>query len=146
MDTELANSNGMTRRVASFDWAQTSLGPRPNWPASLKTAAALVTDSQFPMALLWGDELTLIYNDGYRDIIGAKHPQALGRPTREVWPEPQVRRINDPLLRDVMTRGLARPLKSRSFRFPTPPSVKRMAAWAASWSCSRRPRRGTRQS
>ncbi|MGA7718027.1 MAG: HWE histidine kinase domain-containing protein [Bradyrhizobium sp.] len=31
----------------------------------------------------------MIYNDGYRPILGDKHPQALGLPFREVWPEVQ---------------------------------------------------------
>lgn len=25
------------------------------------------------------------YNDSYKSIVGGKHPQALGRPIREVW-------------------------------------------------------------
>ncbi len=31
----------------------------------------------------------MIYNDGYRPILGDKHPRALGLPFREVWPEVQ---------------------------------------------------------
>ncbi|MGA2999694.1 sensor histidine kinase [Bradyrhizobium sp.] len=32
----------------------------------------------------------MIYNDGYRPILGEKHPRALGLPFREVWPEVQM--------------------------------------------------------
>ena len=39
------------------------------------------------MFVFWGPELIKIYNDGYRPITGHKHPWALGRPAREVWPE-----------------------------------------------------------
>ena len=39
------------------------------------------------MFVFWGPELIKIYNDAYRPITGHKHPWALGRPAREVWPE-----------------------------------------------------------
>jgi PAS domain S-box-containing protein len=39
------------------------------------------------MAVRWGPDLIHIYNDAYRPILGDKHPDALGRPVREVWPE-----------------------------------------------------------
>lgn len=34
-----------------------------------------------------GPELALLYNDTWSPIPGEKHPWALGRPGREVWPE-----------------------------------------------------------
>src|ERR1700712_1868769 len=37
----------------------------------------------------WEPDFILIYNDGYRPILGDKHPRALGLPFREVWPEVQ---------------------------------------------------------
>jgi signal transduction histidine kinase len=43
--------------------------------------------SSFPMFLAWGNELGFLYNDGYRDVLGAKHPHALGRPFQEIWAE-----------------------------------------------------------
>ena len=39
------------------------------------------------MAIRWGPEFVLLYNDAYRPILGDKHPFALGRPAREVWAE-----------------------------------------------------------
>ena len=39
------------------------------------------------MALRWGPDFVLLYNDAYRPILGDKHPWALGRPAREVWAE-----------------------------------------------------------
>ncbi|HEU4557648.1 MAG TPA: ATP-binding protein [Longimicrobium sp.] len=65
------------------------------WPLSLRTAACMMLASGFPNIVLWGRELVQIYNDGYIPIAGAKHPWALGRPTREVWPE--VWHLNEPL-------------------------------------------------
>jgi PAS domain S-box-containing protein len=77
----------MRRRVEEFDWAATPLGPRANWSSSLELSVGLVLASGFPMAVRWGPDLVLIYNDAYRDILGDKHPAALGHPLREVWPE-----------------------------------------------------------
>jgi PAS domain S-box-containing protein len=77
----------MRRRVDEFDWAATPLGPRDHWSASLTLTVGLVLDSGFPMTLRWGEDLVQIYNDAYAHLLGDKHPHALGRPTREVWPE-----------------------------------------------------------
>src|SRR4028118_992190 len=43
--------------------------------------------SKFPMFVAWGEELGLLYNDAYAEILGAKHPAALGAPFRQVWAE-----------------------------------------------------------
>ncbi len=44
-------------------------------------------DSKFPMFLTWGDQLACVYNDAYSELLGNKHPWALGRPFEEVWPD-----------------------------------------------------------
>ena len=43
--------------------------------------------SKFPMFAAWGPELAFLYNEAYADVLGDKHPTALGRPFREVWSE-----------------------------------------------------------
>jgi PAS domain S-box-containing protein len=40
-----------------------------------------------PMAIYWGSDLVLLYNDAWRALIGGEHPAALGRPAREVFAE-----------------------------------------------------------
>lgn len=57
------------------------------------------------MIVLWGPSLVQIYNDGYAEIAGAKHPMALGQATQECWPE--VWGFNGPIY-DVVLRGAAR--------------------------------------
>jgi signal transduction histidine kinase len=69
------------------DWSKTPLGPVERWPQSLKTAVSMVLGSKFPSIVLWGKELIQLYNDGYRLIMGAKHPGGLGQGNRECWPE-----------------------------------------------------------
>ena len=79
----------MAARVAAHDWSKTPLGPRETWSPSLKLIVATMLASQFPMALRWGPQLVIIYNDGYLPILQDKHPEALGARFREIWPEVQ---------------------------------------------------------
>ena len=79
----------MASRVAAYDWASTSLGPRENWSPSLRLLVATILSSRFPMAVRWGPDFVMIYNDGYLPMLGDKHPHVLGRPFREAWPELQ---------------------------------------------------------
>lgn len=44
-------------------------------------------NSKFPMFLAWGKELGFLYNDAYVQILGTKHPSALGRRFEEIWSE-----------------------------------------------------------
>ncbi len=81
------------RLMAAFDWSLTPIGPVEVWPASLRFAVRTVLASRFPMILTWGPDYTQIYNDGYAEIIGAKHPAAIGGDLRvtqaEHWAELQ---------------------------------------------------------
>ncbi len=73
--------------MRACDWAATPLGPPAAWPEALKTAVRIMLTSRQPIWIGWGRELTYLYNDPYKSIIGGKHPWALGRPTSEVWRE-----------------------------------------------------------
>ena len=87
------------------DWANSPLGPVDTWPQSLKTSISICLNSAFPILVWWGPELVMLYNDAYAPIISSKHPGALGRPGREVFPE--VWDTIGPMLEDVMLRGKA---------------------------------------
>jgi PAS domain S-box-containing protein len=91
----------MARRIREMDWSATSLGRHEAWPQSLKLSVAMILASGFPMAIRWGRELVLIYNDAYRPILRDKHPGALGRPLREVWWEvyPELGLLSEAILR-----------------------------------------------
>jgi signal transduction histidine kinase len=83
----LAGGGELGALMRAFDWAATPLGPPERWPQSLKTAVRIMLTSRQPFWIGWGDELTKLYNDPYKSIIGGKHPWALGRPASEVWRE-----------------------------------------------------------
>jgi len=98
----LANLPGeMAQRIRDLDWSGTPLGGVETWPESLKLIVTVILASRFPMAVRWGPELVLIYNDAYRLILRDKHPEALGRPLREVWWEiyPELGPLNEAILR-----------------------------------------------
>ncbi|GAA4321673.1 hypothetical protein GCM10023149_21630 [Mucilaginibacter gynuensis] len=73
--------------IRASDWSQTFLGSPDHWPESLRSAVSISLNSGFPIAIYWGSEFTLIYNDAWSSIPGNKHPWALGKPGAEVWPE-----------------------------------------------------------
>ncbi|MET0285991.1 MAG: histidine kinase dimerization/phospho-acceptor domain-containing protein, partial [Polyangiales bacterium] len=74
-------------RMREIDWAKTALGPVSGWPLSLKTCVRIILTSRQPMFVWWGPQLINLYNDAYKQIVGGKHPAALGQPASEVWAE-----------------------------------------------------------
>ena len=95
----------MGAEVRAFDWAQTPLGRLADWPQSLRTTVSICLASRFPMAICWGADLSLIYNDAYGALMGAKHPAALGRACYQVWSE--LRPILEPMFEGVLRSGEA---------------------------------------
>ena len=93
----------MAARIRAHDWAATPLGPVEAWPGNLRAVTDLLLAGGFPMVALWGPDLVQIYNDGYRALMGAKHPAGLGRPTQECWPE--IRHVTAPLYERVRAGG-----------------------------------------
>jgi len=86
--------------IARFDWSNTSLGPLSDWPAYLKTSVALALRSTLPIVMLWGEDGVMIYNDGYAQFAGMRHPRSLGAKVREAWPE--VADFNDTIIKTVL--------------------------------------------
>jgi len=94
--------------LRSFDWGATPLGPLSAWPQSLRTAVSILLGARHPMYVAWGAQLHLLYNDGYRQLLGARaeHPERIvGQPFHVVWAEAwdQVRPALDDAMRGVPT-------------------------------------------
>ena len=94
--------------LRAFDWGATPLGSLDTWPQSLRTAVSILLGAQHPMYVAWGPQLHLLYNDGYRQLLGARgaHPERiLGQPFHVVWAEAweQVRPALDNALRGIPT-------------------------------------------
>ena len=75
----------MAARIRALDWSPTALGPIERWPIELKTMLSVVLQSNAPMALYWGPNYKLIYNDAWSHIPAERHPWALGKPGAVVW-------------------------------------------------------------
>jgi signal transduction histidine kinase len=83
----LAGGGRVGALMRDYDWSGSPLGPPELWPQSLRSVVGLLLQSQFPMFVAWGDELGFLYNDSYAEILGAKHPRALGRRFADIWSE-----------------------------------------------------------
>ncbi|MCW7540832.1 response regulator [Aquabacterium sp. A7-Y] len=72
-------------RMRATHWADTPLGPPEDWPAPLKTAVHIVLGSRQPMFVWWGPQCFNFYNDACWEVLGARHPDAMGRPAMHTW-------------------------------------------------------------
>jgi PAS domain S-box-containing protein len=82
-----AGPGEMRAACRAFDWSATPLGRVEGWPHNLRTTVQIVLAVRLPMLVFWGPQMNAIYNDGFRDMIGLRHPAALGQPSFEFWPE-----------------------------------------------------------
>ncbi|MFS2022813.1 ATP-binding protein [Massilia sp. CT11-137] len=73
--------------MRAHDWSTSPLGHPRTWPQALRTVVGLMLNSKFPMFVAWGKELAFLYNDPYREILGDKHPAALGGRFHDIWAE-----------------------------------------------------------
>jgi serine phosphatase RsbU (regulator of sigma subunit) len=83
----LAAAGDLRRSYDEVDWAGTPLGDIPSWSPTLRNAVDLVLNTRFPVTLFWGPEFVMVYNEAYVPLVAERHPSALGRPAREVFPE-----------------------------------------------------------
>ncbi len=101
----LAGGGEMGALMRSNDWRNTALGPLEDWPQSLKVSAGICIASRFDLIVWWGPQLIMLYNDSYCRTLAGKHPHALGKPGREVYPE--IWDVIGPMLEHVLATGEA---------------------------------------
>lgn len=91
--------------MAATDWSSTPIGAPEEWSQTLQVLTQSVQSSRYPMLLLWGDDYTQIYNDAYSELIGDRHPAAMGNDCRitlsEGWP------VLEPLIEEAKATGVA---------------------------------------
>lgn len=83
----LQNTGEVGKLIRQKDWKNSALGSPDGWPPSLRIITNLALNSKFPMFIAWGKNYSFIYNDAYAEILGEKHPQALGANFQDVWTE-----------------------------------------------------------
>jgi signal transduction histidine kinase len=82
----LANNGEIGHLILNTDWSKTDIGPIKAWPQSLISSLSICLKNPFPKSIWWGPNFTLLYNDGYKQILGAKHP-AIGKQGFKIWEE-----------------------------------------------------------
>jgi PAS domain S-box-containing protein len=105
LQSVLGGGGEMGALMRALDWSATALGPLEQWPQSLIICVRIILGSGYPMAICWGPDYTLLYNDAQRVLFGTKHPAALGRGTQEIFPEAWA--SVGPLYDRVMNEGQA---------------------------------------
>ena len=93
------------RLLREHDWSGTALGPISSWSQALRISVSTVMGSRFPLLLCWGPELVQIYNEGYVDIFGSKHPRSFGEGVAQTWSE--IYDVVGPLMDGVHRTGEA---------------------------------------
>jgi PAS domain S-box-containing protein len=71
----------------SLDWAQTPLGAAAGWPPPLRSALAICFGMPVPSLIWWGTTRVILYNDEAANLLGIRHPDALGQPGEAALPE-----------------------------------------------------------
>jgi PAS domain S-box-containing protein len=84
---ELTGGGATGDLIRAFDWGATPLGAVESWPVELRIQVQTILSSPLPMVIVWGADGILIYNDGFAEICGSSHPQALGARILEIWPD-----------------------------------------------------------
>lgn len=100
-DTAISAEGECAALIRCYDWSKTSLGPIPEWSASMRAIINLILHSPVAMVTLWGEQGIMLYNDAYSRFAARRHPELLGKEVRSGWPE--VADFND----NVMRVGLA---------------------------------------
>ena len=103
IESVFAGGHDVAAHMRALDWSTTTLGPVEQWPQALRTSVRIVLGSGYPMTICWGPDFALLYNDALLPVLGTKHPWALGRLGREVYPEAWD--FIGPLYDAVLTRG-----------------------------------------
>jgi PAS domain S-box-containing protein len=100
----LAGGGEMGALMRAHDWSANPIGAPDGWPQSLRTAIRLLLNTNHPMFIWWGPQLTQFYNDAYRQTMGPeRHPRALSQEGRECWDE--IWPIIGPQIEQVMNGG-----------------------------------------
>ena len=72
----------------SFDWSASRLGDPGSWPQALRLTADLLFNNPLPMLLVWGGELTVLFNEAYAALAGPAYGKLPGGNVPAIMPPP----------------------------------------------------------
>lgn len=75
------------RVLRSIDWARSPLGDPSGWPLQLRTLVGVMLEAGQGILIVWGPAQVTLYNDKYAEMLGARHPSAMGQRFCDVWYE-----------------------------------------------------------
>ncbi|KAI5361122.1 Putative PAS domain, signal transduction response regulator, receiver domain, CheY-like superfamily [Septoria linicola] len=87
-------SNHITA-LRALEWSATDLGPMSTWSAQLRRNVNFLLVDPRAAVLYWGPNRTMIYNEPYSVVLADRHPWAMGKTCKEVWPEVAGRELAD---------------------------------------------------
>lgn len=73
---------------SSFDWSGSRLGDPQTWSPSLRLTVDLMLNNPSPLLLVWGRELTVLFNEAYAQLAGPAHGRVPGGAVPPVMPPP----------------------------------------------------------
>lgn len=87
--TSASNISSHGRFILDTNWSATPLGSPKLWPSQLCLMINLVMKDPNPAAVMWGEDLTMVYNEAFVEFSGSKHPGLMGSTPKiafaEVW-------------------------------------------------------------
>jgi CheY-like chemotaxis protein len=73
---------------SSFDWSASRLGEPGTWPPALRLSADLLFNTPLPMMLVWGRDMTVLFNGAYAELAGPAYGKLPGGSVPPVMPPP----------------------------------------------------------
>ncbi len=73
---------------SSYDWSASRLGEPQQWPQALRLAADVMFNTPLPMLLVWGRDMTMLFNDAYGALAGPAYGRVPGGGVPPVMPPP----------------------------------------------------------
>lgn len=73
---------------SSYDWSTSRLGTPQQWPHALRLAADLMLNTPLPLLLVWGKDMTVLFNDAYGAVAGPAYGRVPGGNVPPVLPPP----------------------------------------------------------
>ena len=73
---------------SSYDWSASRLGEPRQWPQALRLAADVMFNTPLPLLLVWGRDMTVLFNDAYGALAGPAYGRVPGGSVPPVMPPP----------------------------------------------------------
>ncbi|HEU0136430.1 MAG TPA: PAS domain S-box protein, partial [Flavobacterium sp.] len=83
--TYFEGGGSMGHLILSMDWTENPLGDPTRWPHLLKSSTRTMLLSPQPMAIVWGPDFRLLYNDAFAELLTSRKSEVLGEQAESVW-------------------------------------------------------------